>query len=268
LAEKPEAADLTVRDSVKTEWDYSSLADAYLSRPDYSEAVIQSLLGVCFPSDTGEICDIGAGTGHLTKLLAVHDHDVIAVEPNDRMRAHGNQITESFRNVRWLEGTAESTGLASSSVDLVTFGSSFNVCDQSAALQESVRILRPSGWFACMWNHRVLEDSLQSEIESVIKSQIKEYDYGSRRQDPTDVIDRSGFFGEVHHISGTVTHTQTVEECATAWRSHATLQRQSGGKFEKVVAEIEKVLNSGGRWVVDVPYVTRIWFAQRDATRG
>ena len=116
-----------------------------------------------------------------------------------------------------------------------------------------------------MWNHRVLDDPLQSEIESVIRSRVEGYDYGSRRQDPTVIIDRSGSFGEVRHIAGSAIHAQTLEECVTAWCSHATLQRQAGDRFEAVIAEIREVLKqaTAGGGVVEVPYITRVWFAQR-----
>ena len=59
--------------------------------------------------------------------------------------------------------------MAGESYHMTTFGSSFNVCDRQKALIESKRILVHRGWFACMWNHRDLEDPLQKEIESIIK---------------------------------------------------------------------------------------------------
>lgn len=251
---------------MKTEWDYSALAGSYRARADYSEVAVRDMLSFCLSGDANDVCDIGAGTGHLTRHIASYGHKVVAVEPNDGMRSHGMRVTSTFSNVRWHEATAESTGLDSRTFDLVSFGSSFNVCDQSLALRESERILRSSGWFACMWNHRVLEDPLQKAIESAIRSRIEDYDYGSRRQDPTEVIKASGYFSDVRHIAAATTHSQTLEECVEAWRSHATLQRQSGAKFEAILAEIEEVLTesiSGGAVVIEVPYVTRIWFAQR-----
>ena len=42
----------------------------------------------------------------------------------------------------------------------------------------------PNGWFACMWNHRDVEDPIQKNIENIITSFIPNYDYGLRRQDP------------------------------------------------------------------------------------
>lgn len=236
---------------METEWDYSPLAESYRARADYSKVAVRDMLTACLSDSAGDVCDIGAGTGHLTKIIATHGHNVVAVEPNNEMRSHGSRVTSPFSNVTWHEASAESTELNSRSFDLVTFGSSFNVCNQSLALRESERILRDSGWFACMWNHRVLEDPLQKEIESAIRSRIEDYDYGTRRQDPTAVIEASECFGEVRHIAATTTHVQTIAECVEAWRSHATLQRQAKDEFESILAEIEEVLmesTRGGGW--------------------
>ena len=36
----------------------------------------------------------------------------------------------------------------------------------------ATRILRHRGWFACVWNHRDLEDPLQAEVETLIRARI------------------------------------------------------------------------------------------------
>ena len=111
---------------------------------------------------------------------------VSAVEPNDNMRMYGIQNTAG-KNVTWTEGVGESTGLEDASVHAAFFGSSFNVVDQEKTLEEVARILLPRGWFACLWNHRDVDDPIQKEIESIIKSFIPNYDYGLRRQaDPVE----------------------------------------------------------------------------------
>ena len=40
-------------------------------------------------------------------------------------------------NVKWHEGTGENTGQNDTDFDMVTFGSSFNVCDRQLALVET-----------------------------------------------------------------------------------------------------------------------------------
>lgn len=247
---------------MKTEWDYTTLANAYLKRPDYADAAIDAMLSIAGAEKSDKFCDVGAGVAHLTLMLAARSLDVVAVEPNDAMRANGIKRTETLANVRWHEGTGEATGQAAQAFDMVTFGSSFNVCDRQQALKETARILKPRGWFACMWNHRQLEDPIQARIEAIIKERVSGYGYGTRREDQTSVIDASGLFGPVVHLDSRVMHEQTIEECVEAWRSHATLERQAGVAFHDVVAAIEDYLRGLGKPTIQIPYSTNIWVAQ------
>ena len=247
---------------MKTEWDYTTLADAYLKRPDYSDAAIDAMLKIAGAEKGDKFCDVGAGVAHLTLMLAARGLDVTAVEPNDAMRANGMKRTASLSNVRWHEGTGEQTGQATQAFDMVTFGSSFNVCDRPVALKETARILKPRGWFACMWNHRQLEDPVQAQIETIIKERVTGYGYGARREDQTSVIDASGLFGPVVHLDSRVIHEQTIAECVEAWRSHATLERQAGNAFAAVVTAIEDYLVSLKVETIRIPYSTNIWITQ------
>lgn len=247
---------------MKTEWDYTSLADAYLRRPDYADAAIDAMLSIARVDKGASVCDVGAGVAHLTLMLAARGMAVVAVEPNDAMRANGIKRTVELDNVSWFEGTGEATGQVADAFDLVTFGSSFNVCDRQQALKETARILKPRGWFACLWNHRHLDDPIQARIEAIIKERVPGYGYGTRREDQTAVIDASALFGPVVHLDARVVHQQRVEDCLEAWRSHATLERQAGGQFPEVIGAIEDYLGSLDTASIQIPYSTNIWVAQ------
>jgi ubiquinone/menaquinone biosynthesis C-methylase UbiE len=246
---------------MKTAWDYTELADAYLKRPDYSTEAIDALCSLSGTKVGSRVCDVGAGVAHLTLMLAARGMRVDAVEPNDAMRHNGARRTEGHPDVHWFEGTGEATGRPTGAYDLVTFGSSFNVVDQAAALRESARLLKSHGWFACMWNHRDLDDSIQARIESIIKSRVAEYDYGRRREDQTAVIEASTLFDKVHYLEGRVVHRQSITDCIEAWRSHATLARQAGEHFPEVVRLISDYLDSLNADEIRIPYTTRIWCA-------
>jgi ubiquinone/menaquinone biosynthesis C-methylase UbiE len=247
---------------MRTEWDYTSLADAYLKRPNYSDAAIEGILKIADAKKGYKVCDVGAGVAHLTLMLAAHGLDVVAVEPNDKMRANGIKRTERLNNIQWFEGTGEQTGQPSQSFNLITFGSSFNVCDRPKALKEVARMLKPHGWFACMWNHRHLDDKIQSVIERIIMDQVPDYGYGTRRQDQTNIIESSNLFGSVVHLDSRILHEQSISECVEAWRSHATLERQAGSKFGKLISIIEHYLMSLNTESITIPYTTNIWAAQ------
>jgi ubiquinone/menaquinone biosynthesis C-methylase UbiE len=253
---------MTTTSAQKVEWDYTEHATHYDKRADYSYDAIAELLAATGCRPKTQVAEVGAGTGKLTKELLKHGLIVRSVEPNDAMRSIGIKNTRG-QSVTWSPGTGEATGLPSATFQAVFFGSSFNVVNQAAALLEVKRALVPNGWFGCMWNHRNLDDPVQKKIESIIKASIAGYSYGSRREDPTAVVNKSALFGPVKSIERTFNWDMSRDDIIVAWKSHATLKRQAGSdaKFDHIIAEISKYLGAlPGK--ITVPYTTRIYFAQ------
>lgn len=243
-------------------WDYTDHAAHYDKRADYSNEAIKDLINIIGMKTDMPIGDIGAGTGKLTKELLKFGLKTLSVEPNDEMRKYGIQNTQG-QHASWSKGTGEHTGLNDNSVYASLFGSSFNVVDQHKTLDEVIRITQPRGWFACMWNHRDLNDTLQKQIEDIIKYYISGYSYGLRRQDPSDVIHQHGKFGNTIKIEGIIDWQMSKQDIITAWKSHATLRRQSGSDnmFDNIITSIEKHLIDYPD-MINVPYVTRIYVAR------
>ena len=253
---------MTNKTALNVNWDYTEHASHYDKRADYSYDAIAELVSTLGCSPQKPVADIGAGTGKLTKELLKHGLTINSVEPNDAMREIGIRNTRG-KSASWSAGTGEATGLPAKSVNAVFFGSSFNVVDQKAALSEVARILVPHGWFACMWNHRNLNDPVQQKIESIIKSFIPAYSYGTRREDPTNIIDSSGYFSAVKSIEGSFNWEMPKSDIIVAWKSHATLRRQAGSDaiFDRIIGEISNNLETLPE-KISVPYTTRIYFAQ------
>jgi SAM-dependent methyltransferase len=114
-------------------------------RPGYPLEAIEWLLG---PNPL-DVLDLGAGTGKLTQALLDAGHRVTAVEPLDEMRAI---LTSQLPAARALAGTAEQLPLTDASVDAVAVGSAFHWFDESAALAEIARVLRPDGVLGLLGN--------------------------------------------------------------------------------------------------------------------
>ena len=102
------------------------------------------------PEASGLVVEVGAGTGKLTRALAGAGRHVLAVEPDERMRAVLDAL--SLPGVESVSGSAESVPLEDQAACAVVSGSSFHWFDLDAALCEAARLLVPGGTLAFAWN--------------------------------------------------------------------------------------------------------------------
>ncbi len=145
----------------------SKAADYVAARPDYPVALFVELyrIGALFPDAL--VADIAAGTGLFSGGLLQRSHAVIAVEPNGAMRAAAEARFRGHANYRSVEGSAEATTLDAASIDLVAAAQAFHWFDAAAARREWLRILKPVGQVALIWNTRPLSDPLHNAVEAV-----------------------------------------------------------------------------------------------------
>jgi SAM-dependent methyltransferase len=113
-------------------------------RPGPSPEALDWLL----PPAATDVLEIGAGTGILTRLLAERIARVVAVEPDDRMRA----LLPAAPGVEVLAGWAEALPAPDASVDVVIAASAWHWVDEERAVPEVARVLRPGGRLALVWN--------------------------------------------------------------------------------------------------------------------
>jgi SAM-dependent methyltransferase len=107
-------------------------------RPSYPEAAIDAALeGLGEPSAL-TVADVGAGTGISARLFGERGANVIAIEPNARMR----DSAQPHPRIEWRDARAERTGLADRSVDVVTICQAFHWFANDEAMSEFRRIAR------------------------------------------------------------------------------------------------------------------------------
>jgi SAM-dependent methyltransferase len=109
--------------------------------------------------------DLGAGTGALARLLVGRADEVVAVEPDDRMRA---VLAEGVPGVRAVAGTGESMPLPDASAQAVIASSSWHWMDTVPALREVGRVLVPGGTLAVLWSGVDPESALIAQAQALL----------------------------------------------------------------------------------------------------
>jgi len=146
----------------------SKVGDYATSRPSYPDGLYEALRDLgALPGVPSVVADLGAGTGLFSRGLLVRGHHVFAVELNAAMRAAADALLHGYEGYRGIAGSAEATTLDDGSVDFVTVAQAFHWLAIDATRTECLRILRPGGKVALIWNDRVLTDPLQIALESV-----------------------------------------------------------------------------------------------------
>jgi ubiquinone/menaquinone biosynthesis C-methylase UbiE len=250
--------------------DFTGLATDYAKfRPGYAPQVATAILGSLDKQPARiDAADVGAGTGIWTRMLAARGlHSVTAVEPNDDMRNQGIE-TSRGTSVVWRKGSAEQTGLADASVDLLTMASSFHWADFDRACVEFHRALRPDGIFVALWNPRLIEvNPLLVEIEAQItklKPDIRRVSSGRSgiTERLTDMLSGKPQFVDVLYLEGRHVARQTPAEYLGAWRSVNDLQVQLGPElFQKFLKFVED--RTADVREIETTFQTRAWLARR-----
>jgi len=117
------------------------------------------------PAHLGRVVDLGAGTGALTELLIDKADEVVAVEPDDRMRA---VLSAEVPGIRAVAGRGESIPLPDSCVDAVVASSSWHWMDLVPTLHEVARVLVPGGVLGTMWSGPDPEGPFVSQARALL----------------------------------------------------------------------------------------------------
>jgi SAM-dependent methyltransferase len=120
------------------------------------------------PERVGSVVDLGAGTGALTRLLVDRADEVIAVEPDDRMRA---VLTDEVPGIRAVQGRGESMPLPDAGVDAVLASSSWHWMDPVPTLHEVGRILKPGGILGAVWSGPDPEGLFLTQARAMLAAQ-------------------------------------------------------------------------------------------------
>jgi SAM-dependent methyltransferase len=140
---------------------FGSVADSYdRVRPGPPPAAVDWLL----PADCAVAVDLAAGTGLFTRALAGRVGQVVAVEPDERMR---QVLAARSPDVRVLDGRAEDIPLRDGCADAVLVSHAWHWFDPERAIPEIARVLRDGGRFGVLWTSRDHGEAWVAELEVI-----------------------------------------------------------------------------------------------------
>jgi SAM-dependent methyltransferase len=274
---------------------YAAIAGVYhRTRPSYPGKLLDILLRHTGLHAGDPVAEIGAGTGHFTRLLAGRGLAVVAVEPVAEMRAQAH----SLKGVTWMDGTFGRTGLPDGSQRWVVSAQAFHQTQASVALPEIRRILQPGGWFTALWNaHHIAREPVLVYTYSLLRRYIPGYQYTDRttwhRRWSSRLVAAlpeaaqlrlgtvasfsgiqaragrglqllsTGDFGPLAYHE--IEHLVRVSRDAylDRWQSRSELRSMAGPQaFEAFVSELTEYLDRGRIEDITVPYVCGAWSAR------
>ncbi len=233
---------------------FAEVAGAYeRGRPGYPDDAVHWLAGF----EPRDVVDLGAGTGKLTRALVGLGHRVTAVEPLDEMRA---ELEALLPEVHAVAGSAEAMPLPDACADVVTSAQAFHWFDHDDALPEIVRVLRPHGRIALVWNSRDDRDPWMSRLSAIIGNESIE------ESDVVPVLDTSGFFGPVETAVFSYEQVLDREGLRDLVLSRSYLAKLPPAEREPVLDEVgglyDETASTDG---VRLAYVTECFRAAKEA---
>jgi SAM-dependent methyltransferase len=133
-------------------------------RPDYAPEAVAWVAERGGLGAGSLVIDLAAGTGQLSRRLALFGVELVAVEPARNMRS---LIQERLPAVHVLGGSAEAIPIGDDLADAVVVGNAFHHFDADRAFDDIRRVLRPGGSLAIFWTWPADQVSRYPGLEQV-----------------------------------------------------------------------------------------------------
>jgi SAM-dependent methyltransferase len=226
------------------------------------------------PTGCGLAVDLAAGTGLFARALLGRASEVVAIDPDARMRA---VLAQQSSQVRVLEGRGEAMPLPDECADAVFVSTAWHWLDPARAVPEIARVLRSGGRLGVIWTSRDRQQDWVAELDLLRLPGISGPDVDADMPRTVDevrarldsehsvALPDGAEFGNMTTASFRFTRTTTVSDVVewlatnSAFITASAADRAAG--LVRCRAALLKV--TGGAEVVEMPMRSWCWRADR-----
>jgi SAM-dependent methyltransferase len=235
---------------------FGQIADDYdRLRPGPPEEALDWLV----PQDCATAVDLAAGTGLFTRALRRRVTQVIAVEPDDRMRA---VLAAKSPDVRAVAGRGEAIPLPDASADAVFVASAWHWLDPGLAVPEIARVLRDGGRLAVNWTSHDHTLDWLSELSRPVGADPAGR-YGPPRQEV--ILPADAPFENLASVSFTLPRILPVDDAVDWMETYSGLITASETERASGRARTREALlrRADADGMVEIPVRSTSWRADR-----
>lgn len=211
------------------------------------------------PENCEVAVDIAAGTGLFTRALQSRVAQVIAVEPDDRMRA---VLAARSPGVRTVAGRGEAIPVPDASADGVFVSSAWHWLDHGQAVPEIARVLRDGGRLGVIWTSRDRRVDWVAELGMLHRPS----DAGSRPHRRREItLPENAPFENIASASFTFARTMTVDDGVDWMATYSRVITASPAERAAGLARAREALlrRADGAGIVEFPMRSVCWRADR-----
>jgi SAM-dependent methyltransferase len=217
------------------------------------------------PQNCKIVVDIAAGTGLFTRALQRRAAQVIAVEPDDRMRA---VLAARSPGVRAVAGWGEAIPVPDASADGVFVSSAWHWLDPGRAVPEIARVLRDGGRLGVIWTSRDRRADWVAELDMLRRPQAvgSAGDARSQLRRRHEVTLPGGApFENIASASFTFARTMTVDDAVDWLATYSGLITAPPGERAAGLARAREALlpRAGEDGMIAIPMRSTCWRADR-----
>jgi SAM-dependent methyltransferase len=234
------------------------------ARPSYPADAVAWIAENLRLSTATTVCDVAAGTGKLTSLLAPFGARIVGVEPVDGMRA---AFRVNVPDVAVVAGTAEALPFASASLGAITVAQAFHWFDAPAALAEFARVLKPHGRLALVWNARDRTAPLVDAIWSIMDRVERNAPWRAHDEWRESAFTDTVWFGPLHEQTFPNAQLLSPEGMVERVQSVSHVAVLPPAEQQEVLDEVRGVLathpDAAGRSELEVLYRVDAYWCER-----